>query len=306
MSATPFRHPIVYLDERPESERALELAAAVAPRARALEVLEPLPPAGSEAVDPALLELGEQVRAARAGQLGAMAADWAARGLAVSSRVTWGTPSIEVIREALAGDHDLVIKVARGRPQLGWPLFGSVAQHLVRKCPAPVWLLAPERPLVPRRVLAVVNAEPDAPEPGALDLRVLRLARAVAAHCGASLDVVRPWSVGASRLLPPRRAALDAIERLRAAARESFAKLLASAGVDPRQALFLEGSSAEAVARQASATGVDLVVIGTVPRGALAGLLIREEAEDLLVRVSCSILAVKPEDFVTPVRLADG
>jgi nucleotide-binding universal stress UspA family protein len=300
----------VYLDERPESERALEVVAALGPagaaRAGAIEVLEPLPAWGADAVDPTLLELGEQVRSARAEHLQALAAEWAARGVALTTRLTWGTSSVEVIREVLEARHDLVIKVARGRPQLGWPLFGSVAQHLVRKCPVPVWLVAPERPLVPRRVLAVVTPDAATPEPGALDLRVLALARAVAARCGAELDVVRPWSVGVSRLLPARRAALDAVARLRAAAQEAFGKLLAAAEVDPRQALFLEGPTAEAVARHASATGVDLVVIGTVPRGAVAGLLIREEAEDLLVRVSCSILAVKPADFATPVRPADG
>jgi nucleotide-binding universal stress UspA family protein len=151
-----------------------------------------------------------------------------------------------------------------------------------------------------------VTPEPAPSEPAALDLRVLALSRAVAAHCGAELDVVRPWSVGVSRLLPARRASVDALGRLRDVARETFAKLVAAAEVDPRQALFLEGSIAEAVARHASATGVDLVVIGTTPRGAVAGLLIREEAEDLLARVSCSILAVKPADFATPVRIADG
>jgi universal stress protein E len=302
----PFRHPIVYIDERAESERAIELAAALAPRAGALEVLEPLPIAAGDTVDPALLDLSHLLHDARVAHLEELSADWATRGFALTTRATWGTPSVEVIRQVLADRHDLVIKVARGRPQLGWPMFGSVAQHLVRKCPAPVWLLAPDRPLVPRRVLAVVTPDPASREPGALELQVLGLARAVAAHCHAALDVVRPWFVGVSRLLPLRRTSLDALERLRAGAKESFAKLLATADMDPRHALFLEGPTAEAVARQASATGVDLVVIGTVPRGAGAGLLIREDAEDLLARVSCSILAVKPEDFATPVHPADG
>jgi universal stress protein E len=47
----------------------------------------------------------------------------------------------------------------------------------------------------------------------------------------------------------------------------------------------------------------DLLVMGTISRAGLAGVLIGSTAERLLDRVDCSILAVKPEDFVSPVTL---
>ena len=45
----------------------------------------------------------------------------------------------------------------------------------------------------------------------------------------------------------------------------------------------------------------DLVVLGSVSRGGIAGLLIGNTAERLLGRLDCSILTVKPDDFVCPV-----
>ena len=49
--------------------------------------------------------------------------------------------------------------------------------------------------------------------------------------------------------------------------------------------------------------GTELVVMGTVARGGIAGLLIGNTAERVLRKLPCSVLAVKPDDFVSPVIL---
>jgi universal stress protein E len=43
--------------------------------------------------------------------------------------------------------------------------------------------------------------------------------------------------------------------------------------------------------------------MGTVSRAGIAGLLIGNTAEKVLPQVDCSMLTVKPEGFVTPVKL---
>jgi nucleotide-binding universal stress UspA family protein len=48
---------------------------------------------------------------------------------------------------------------------------------------------------------------------------------------------------------------------------------------------------------------VDLLVIGTVRRTHLLGLLIGSTAERALSAVECSVLALKPDGFVSPVTL---
>lgn len=45
----------------------------------------------------------------------------------------------------------------------------------------------------------------------------------------------------------------------------------------------------------------DLIVMGTVGRTGLSGLIMGNTAESILRSVRCSVLAVKPEGFVTPV-----
>jgi nucleotide-binding universal stress UspA family protein len=48
---------------------------------------------------------------------------------------------------------------------------------------------------------------------------------------------------------------------------------------------------------------IDLVVMGTVARAGIAGMLIGNTAERVLRKLPCSVLTVKPDVFVSLVRL---
>jgi universal stress protein E len=47
----------------------------------------------------------------------------------------------------------------------------------------------------------------------------------------------------------------------------------------------------------------DVVVMGTISRGGIPGLLVGNTAERLLGILDCSLVIVKPHDFVCPVTL---
>ncbi len=65
----------------------------------------------------------------------------------------------------------------------------------------------------------------------------------------------------------------------------------------------LEGEAGHLIPELATAKEVELIVMGTVSRTGVAGLLIGNTAERILHQVDCSVLTVKPDGFVTPVRL---
>lgn len=48
---------------------------------------------------------------------------------------------------------------------------------------------------------------------------------------------------------------------------------------------------------------VELLVMGTIARTGIAGMVVGNTAERLLPRIPCSVLAVKPAGFVSPVTL---
>ncbi len=69
------------------------------------------------------------------------------------------------------------------------------------------------------------------------------------------------------------------------------------------QVYLLKGEAGNLIPALAAAREVSLIVMGTVCRSGVAGLLIGNTAEKVLHQVDCSVLTVKPEGFITPVNL---
>jgi nucleotide-binding universal stress UspA family protein len=245
-------------------------------------------------------------------------------GLAVVTVVLRGRRHIEMVRQVLRGDHDLLMKEAG--PNEG-VLFGSTDMHLLRACPCPVWLVRPgygDRPF--SRILAPVDPAPPpdetdllhikedlAPKDATLDARILDLAGSLADGDGAELHVLHVWSApGEGILRGDPMLAQGQVERYvedsRAEARKALDHLLASSPErhTRRSVHLLKGDPADVIGEFAKTGHVDLIVMGTVARTGIGGLLIGNTAESVLQRVDCSVLAVKPDGFVSPVRLDEG
>lgn len=241
-------------------------------------------------------------------------------GVAVSTEVLHGRGYIEMIRATMRGGYDLLMKEAEPNEHV---LFGSTDMHLLRGCPSPVWLVKPgqgERPLA--KILAPVDPTPPpdeadllhiktghAPKDPDLDVTVLELAGSLASRDGAELHVLHAWiAPGEEHLRGSALLTHEQVDRYmedaRAEARKSLDHLLASVPADPtvhRTAHMLKGEPADVIADFAKAGHVDLIVMGTVARTGIPGLFIGNTAESILQRVDCSVLAVKPRGFVSPV-----
>lgn len=242
-----------------------------------------------------------------------LAEDWV-RNRPPRLRVTIGTPFIEVIRAVLRDGHDLVIKPVRPRPA-SRALFASTEMHLLRKCPCTVWMdREPSTPddldTPPRcaRLLAAVDAAQ--PGSGALNRRILDTAATLATRDGAALDLMHAWqapfdnalAAGAATAQNPRLAdAAELIEREHAAA-------LSALAADYRDRLgggelhLVRGTPAAQILGRAEALASDLVVLATLSRPREPGLFIGSTAEDLLQGAQTSVLALKPDGFVSPVQ----
>jgi nucleotide-binding universal stress UspA family protein len=236
-------------------------------------------------------------------------------GLRVSAKVLVGTPFVEIIREVLREGHDLVLRAPDPPKRFVGRLFTSLDMHLLRKCPCPVWIAAPNAG--PRgafgyeSVLAAVDPSKDDSERNELNRVIMELATSLTRRGESELHVVHAWSLfGESTLRSGRyRISSEEVDRLVAEEREHRAAKLgalvrefADAGPFPTLHL-VKGRPTEVVPAIAKRVRAGLVVMGTVARTGVSGLLMGNTAEEILGRVRCSVLAVKPRGFVTPVRL---
>lgn len=222
-------------------------------------------------------------------------------------QVVSGEGFVEVIRAVQRNRYDLVIKPARPPEGLNDRIFGSTDLHLMRKCPCPLWINRPDDTYPYRHLLAAVDPMAEA---GA-DHLVMDLATSLAELESAPLTLLHAWQLEGEALLRQGRSPLsqrevDAmVERAFERHKTRLGELMEGYGLsldNPRVEL-IKGDAAVVIRERSEALGADLIVMGTLGRTGIPGFFIGNTAEAVLQTTRASILAVKPDGFVSPVRL---
>ena len=221
-----------------------------------------------------------------------------------------GRPATVLIQEVLRSNHDLLMRShARELAASGPKPFGAVDMELLRKCPCPVLLARHGSPASRPQIAAAVNASTEDPDEQALNAKILEFALLMASHLEAGPPrVLQVWTAFAERTIRShsgdeqfasyvegagQRAAADLARLVR-----SFEGRLAET-----QSILRRGEPEDVIPEFVVAEGIDLVVMGTVARAGISGMLIGNTAERVLRKLPCSVLTVKPDGFVSPVRL---
>jgi nucleotide-binding universal stress UspA family protein len=242
----------------------------------------------------------------------------------VEIKVVEGTLSLEIVRDVLRFGRDLVVKTAEREQGVMGKLVGTTDMHILRKCPCPVWLVHPTSPAMGGRLLAAVDItekeqeDQDSFDP--LNRKIIEFASSIAALENKELHVVHAWhpiGLGAMRRqktgLSDKEAAAyeddfrlmhqNWLDRLMSKAEEwigeeTYGKLQTTAHL-------IKGRARDTIPILVDALDVDLIVMGTVARTGVSGLLMGNTAENILYQLDCSVLAVKPDGFISPVTLEE-
>ncbi len=241
-------------------------------------------------------------------QLMALAEPYLDAGLSIQIAVRSGTPFIEVIQAVCRSGYDLVVKTARVPTGTAELLFGSTDLHLLRKCPCPVWIDKPTKKRTYKKVMAAV----DASDYNAVELNrlIMDLATSLASAEHSELHVAHVWRLAGESLSRYGRASLptnqvdEMVEHAHKEHKRKLDALLSSYNLPKNHQVHLvKGWPATMIVHCAAEEAVDLLVMGTVGRTGIPGFLIGNTAENVLNAVRCSVLAVKPEGFTSPVQL---
>ncbi len=232
-----------------------------------------------------------------------------AEGVDATARVLVGKSSIELIREVLRDGHDLVIKEAKGESWLKG-FFGTTGMQLLRKCPCAVWLLKPGPHERHERVMAAVDSLSTDETHAELNRKVMELATSFCEREGSKLAVVQAWDAFGESLLKSHMEKGefdDLMKRSRLEAEKSFDDFLGAHGLSMKspETYLLHGDPIATLPQFAEREKIDLIILGTIARTGLAGALMGNTAEGVLTKAKCSVLAIKPDGFVSPVSLED-
>ncbi len=212
---------------------------------------------------------------------------------------------ITIIRKVIREGYDLVIKEAslhQGIDQL--------SMRLVRKCPCPVWVIKYDSADF-KRILATVDVGADNEETAALNKKIIELAHSLAQREGGEAHYLHSWRLEYEVMLRGPRFKVSP-EEILALKKDLYGerysaltRLLESNHIhcEDRQVHVREGVSSEVFQQAIGELNIDVVVMGSVGRSGIPGLLIGNKAEKLLSTINCTVLTVKPDGFISPVTL---
>ena len=219
-------------------------------------------------------------------------------GVRANSKFVIGKDWLELTKEVVSNQHDLLVVGTRHANRASRILFGSAAMKLIRRCPCPVWVTKPE--LYKDEYRIMVASDFSDVSQYALELAVnggqLVDSRLYLYHV---IEMKGRW-LWNKKLSEQERdeAKAKAEQKLREQLSNTDYRTL-TYGV---QIEILVGKPEELIPQAIQENQIDLMVMGTLGRFGIPGVLIGNTAERLLPEITCSLLAIKPEGFESPIK----
>ena len=229
-------------------------------------------------------------------------------GIKPEVRIVPGRPRQMIMGLVQEYNADLVVKLADPSGALARNQLTGNDLALLRKCPIPVLMMAnrEQLPDFTGRIMVAIDAGDPDQNVSSLNRRLLLHGHYLSSQENAELHIVSVWNLPvehhALRLLNEDEL-YELQETTHCRYQRKLEEALKEAGIDLHSESvcihLLKGKPAQEIQRLANEINVDLIVMGTLGRQA-RGVLMGNTAENIINGVYCSILAVKPEGFVSP------
>ncbi|MFN0078545.1 MAG: universal stress protein [Prosthecobacter sp.] len=220
--------------------------------------------------------------------------------VAVKAEVRIGHPFTELVEACRAHSADLLVMGAKGSKNEPHRI-GAIAAKCVRKAPVDVLVMREDAQGPFKKIVTCVDFSENS-------AKAVQCALHVAQQDGASLDCLHVYqsalamSLDYGGFVPSLPATIDpeAVDNWRKDLDAFLVPLTRDAAAVKVTALIIERVNIrEAILEHACEVHADLVVLGTRGKTGLRELLIGTTAEKIVQHAPCSILAVKPDGFVT-------
>ena len=285
-------------------EEALLLAAMTSSSVTLMSVVAPAP-AESVSSDDENKKSADHNLAEAQQALDAVVAGLGPKQFQIKTQVVFGKPWHALCAAVLQDKYDLVVAGTRNASKLQRPMFGGTGMKLLRNCPCPVWIVKPRAEDCEEPVILVATQLDE------IGLRALRLGVDGSSILDAHVRVLHVIDVESDCRTAMSAEEMDQHREQLCSAREEDLQAAITQtdhrttpyGVEP---MIVEGRPDACILEAIAEHNIDLLIIGTVGHGGVPGVLVGNTAERVMSEVSCSVLAIKPDDFECPVMLEDS
>lgn len=310
-----FQNIFVSIDTRFEEHPALQCGVRLAKHNQAkLTIVDVVPDLSwiSRLVMPDAEEAQQVLADDKLRNLESIAGPLREEGIDVTTKVLFGKTSVEIMREVLRSQHDLVLRVTKGTHSKQSRFFGTTSMRLLRECPCSLWLVRPDSPPRFSQVLAAVEPDPHDLAHNQMSKTIIELGMSIADYENGQLHIVHAWDLFGASVVKSRLKESefeDILRRAEAEVTSALDNFLSPYKLSHEsECVHLLGDASgagHAISELAKQQGIDLVVMGTIARTGVAGALIGNTAEQILDQIECSVLTIKPDEFVSPVTLPE-
>ncbi|CAK8738332.1 Universal stress protein E [Sodalis praecaptivus] len=225
----------------------------------------------------------------------------------IKIKVVWHNRPFEaIIQEVLAFDHDLLLKMAHQHDRFESVIFTPTDWHLLRKCPCPVWMVKDQPWPEGGKALVAVNLSGEEPYHDPLNIKLVEASLALAKQVNQTeVHLVGAYPVTPINItieLPDFDPSVynDAIRGQHLLAMKTLRQKF---GLDQKYTHVEKGMPEEVIPDLAEHLDAGVVVIGSIGRTGFSAAFIGNTTELVIDHLKCDLLAIKPDDFVSPVTL---
>jgi len=231
-------------------------------------------------------------------------------GISHSCHIREGISFIETIREMARTRSDLLIIP---EPEILPTYFENNTQHLIRKCPKPVWVVRKQYQHTPLKVLVMLDIEINNVVNHDNNEKCMKMARYLSESNETITDIAHAWSFPNEYYLREISSKIstgqinDMVEREFQYHQEWFySYALKQHELHINSTNILNGEKSKITAELVKNNNIDLLILATVDDITNQGVFISNEAENIIQHVTCSVIGIKPNGFVTPVQTENG
>ncbi len=228
-----------------------------------------------------------------------------AYGIEVTVDVVCDAPLHEaIVRKVLRDKPRWVIKDAYHHGVLQELSFDNTDWNLIRECPCPLWLVRSSESVIKAPVLAAVDPLHTHDKPASLDKKIVSLSQFIAGQTKSDLHVFHSYDPTPAFMVTPGAESAGILgqslsEQMQVIHNKALKELADSFSISEEKVHLELGSVKKNLYALIKELEVGLIVMGAVARNPFKRIFIGSTAEEVLQRLPCDVVIVKPEWFVT-------
>jgi len=236
-----------------------------------------------------------------------LAAPYRERGLSIGCQVHWhNRPFQAAIQSILKEGYDLLIKSTHPHSRLSAILFTPTDWNLLRKCPVPLLLVKAKSWPENGKILCAIDCKSiQDTDHHDLNETILSEANDIAAMIHSNIHVVNAYPSPPMNIMMelPEFDPIHYEDGLKKFHQQTLSDYARKYQVDEKNIHLHQGLPEDVIGSVACDIKAELVILGTVGRSGLGLTLLGNTAEQVIDKLDCDLLALKPKGFVSPIKL---